>query len=442
MQPQNQKKNLPEIPEYYLYWALENPGYIKKRLRTSEGKLLEIINPGLRNLDNGPDYQNATIKIGGIVYRGDIEFHLRLNDWFAHGHHYDTRYNNVILHILWHPPDLIPPELQTRFDHLILSRFLNCSPSRWCKNLSLLAQPGFSFYPAQELPVFTRSQVEHLAWSRFTRKCDELLALVEQFQWETALYLGLARALGYRNNSRIFSDLVRILPPAKILSIVPANQRSPALFWYIYLYQSGLLEQSRKKSVQQRSSLHEQVFTQLEYYKSHLPVQRQHLTQWNFSRIRPNNNPFYRLAGFAQIFYQHHHHSLFQLTLEIFSARFTLADLMKNLRPLFQIPLNQVLRKGVLELAGMTFSPVLTIGEERFHQFVLNILLPLTYIWAETSDNPGFQIYLEDLYFNFPAVDNLSYLNQKFRETRNPFFGHAFFQQACLEYFGQQNPKS
>ncbi|MEJ2536054.1 MAG: hypothetical protein P8048_03195, partial [Calditrichia bacterium] len=71
-----------------------------------------------------------------------------------------------------------------------------------------------------------------------------------------------------------------------------------------------------------------------------------------------------------------------------------------------------------------------------------NILLPLMYIWAETSDNPGFQIYLEDLYFNFPAVDNLSYLNQKFRETRNPFFGHAFFQQACLEYLGQQNPKS
>jgi hypothetical protein len=81
------------------------------------------------------------------------------------------------------------------------------------------------------------------------------------------------------------------------------------------------------------------------------------------------------------------------------------------------------------------------MGEERFLQFVLNILFPLMYIWAETSENPGFQLYLEDLYFKFPAADNLSYLNQKFRKTRKSLFSHAFFQQAYLEYLTQQNPK-
>jgi len=442
MQAQNQKKTLPEIPEYYLYWSLENPKHIKRKLYTIEGKPLEIINLGQRNLDNGPDYKNATLKIGGIVYRGDIEFHLRLNDWFTHGHHYDTRYNNVILHVLWHSPDVIPNELQTRFDHLILSRFLNCSPAGWCKHLSSLAQPAFSFYGFGKLPELTRSQAEHLSWNRFTRKCDELLSVVEQVQWETALYTGLARALGYRNNSRNFSDLIRILPPAKILTVVPANQRTPLLFWYLYLYQSGLLEQGQKKLFQQRNSLHEQFNNQVEHFKAHLPVQRQHLSQWNFSRIRPNNNPYYRLAGYAQIFYQHQHQSFFQLTLEVFSARFTLADLLKNLKTLFQIPLSQALRNAVLELAGTTFCPVLSIGDERFRQLVLNILLPLMFIWAETSDNPGFQIYLEDLYFNFPAVDNLAFIPQKSRKKPTSLSGHAFFQQAYLEYISQQNTKS
>ncbi|MDQ2718035.1 MAG: DUF2851 family protein, partial [Chloroflexota bacterium] len=31
---------------------------------------------------------------------GDVEFHVRSSDWFAHQHHLDARYNNVILHIV------------------------------------------------------------------------------------------------------------------------------------------------------------------------------------------------------------------------------------------------------------------------------------------------------------------------------------------------------
>jgi hypothetical protein len=441
MQLQNQKKNLPEIPEYYLYWSLGNPRYIKKKLRTTDGKMLEIINLGQRNLDNGPDYKNATLKIGGIVYRGDIEFHLRVNDWFAHGHHYDTRYNNVILHVLWHPPTAIPDKLQTRFDHFILSRFLNCSPSLWCSRLSSLAQPSFAFYPPRALPLLTCSQAENLAWVRFIRKCDEMLSLVQKVQWETALYMGLARALGYLNNSKIFSNLIRILPPAKILSIVPPTQRSPMIFWYIYLYQSGLLDQILRKMLHKTYSSDRHVLTQLNYYKTLLPVQRQQLHQWNFSRLRPNNNPYYRLAGYAQIFYHYHNQSLFQAALEIFSARSSLADLLKNLKQLFQLLLHQTLRRALLELSGQSVCPASTMGEERCLQFILNILLPLMYIWAENNDNPGFQLYIEDLYFNFPGSDNTLFLNPKFHKTRKSLSGHAYVQQAYLEYFSRQNPK-
>lgn len=33
-------------------------------------------------------------------YVGDVEFHVRVSDWFGHRHHSDARYNNVVLHVV------------------------------------------------------------------------------------------------------------------------------------------------------------------------------------------------------------------------------------------------------------------------------------------------------------------------------------------------------
>lgn len=33
-------------------------------------------------------------------YSGDVEFHVRVTDWFSHQHHSDARYNNVVLHVV------------------------------------------------------------------------------------------------------------------------------------------------------------------------------------------------------------------------------------------------------------------------------------------------------------------------------------------------------
>ncbi|HLQ11391.1 MAG TPA: DUF2851 family protein [Ktedonobacteraceae bacterium] len=55
----------------------------------------------------GPDIRDAVLQFapahpdaaeGRIT--GDIEFHVRCSDWYAHQHHTDPRYNNVILHVV------------------------------------------------------------------------------------------------------------------------------------------------------------------------------------------------------------------------------------------------------------------------------------------------------------------------------------------------------
>jgi hypothetical protein len=44
------------------------------------------------------EYATATNSVENIV--GDVEIHIRATDWFAHQHHTDARYNNVVLHIV------------------------------------------------------------------------------------------------------------------------------------------------------------------------------------------------------------------------------------------------------------------------------------------------------------------------------------------------------
>lgn len=69
-------------------------------LVTTEGSSVLILQSGTLQRGSGPDFRNATIMIGEILFTGDIEFHRTFEDWKAHNHHADPKYNAVILHVV------------------------------------------------------------------------------------------------------------------------------------------------------------------------------------------------------------------------------------------------------------------------------------------------------------------------------------------------------
>ncbi|MEI9911467.1 MAG: DUF2851 family protein [Bacteroidota bacterium] len=57
--------------------------------------------PGQYNTHQGPDFTDAKIKIGDTTWAGTVELHIKTSDWNKHNHQTDSKYKNVILHVVW-----------------------------------------------------------------------------------------------------------------------------------------------------------------------------------------------------------------------------------------------------------------------------------------------------------------------------------------------------
>ena len=69
-------------------------------LNTTDGQAVEVVDPGLANPNAGPDFSGAKVVIGGTLWAGNVEIHVKASDWFLHHHDEDERYDSVILHVV------------------------------------------------------------------------------------------------------------------------------------------------------------------------------------------------------------------------------------------------------------------------------------------------------------------------------------------------------
>ena len=204
-----------------------------KDLRTIEGVLVRVIDPGTWNVEAGPDFLHAVLEVGTTRRRlvGDVEIHLHSADWRAHGHATNPAYASVIAHVTWHaaPPDSIWDGLNDTCLRICLGDFLRTRPDFSPDEIDVSA------YPYAHLPATPRP-CEGL----FARNPDLLLAVLRQAgahrlelktrRFKTifvrtqdraqAFYVEMLAALGYKQNAAAFRQLANHLPWQEL----PASQ--------------------------------------------------------------------------------------------------------------------------------------------------------------------------------------------------------------------------
>ena len=290
--------------EQLLHYTWMHRLFPLRELRTTDGRLLEVLNPGIHNTDAGPDFTGAKIKLDGAEWAGNVELHLKTSDWFRHHHDADPAYENIILHVacevdqpLFYPNGQPIPQLQLPVPAFVHDNFDTLSRSDVrprCRGV------------VGDLPLFlVHNWMTTLTLQRFEERARQIMQRRESLDkdWEGTLFVTLARSFGFGINGDAFEQWARSIP----LMAVGKHRDSLFQIEAIFFGQAGLLEDEPSTDVALASSPDDYyIRLQKEYrflrHKFTLtPIPR---SAWKFLRLRPQNFPHIRIAQLAMLYYE------------------------------------------------------------------------------------------------------------------------------------------
>lgn len=281
--------------EQLLHYVWKHKIFSLKELKTTTGQQVEVIDTGLANTDAGPDFFNAKLKLDGVLWIGNIEIHERSSDWFKHGHHADTGYNSVILHIA----SEIDTEISRSNGERIPQIQLICPEAVRTNYKELLETdsypPCYRIIPS--LPPFTaHSWMTALQMERFEQKATLLNERLKRCQgnWEDAFFITLARNFGFGLNGDAFETWAHRLP----FRAVDKHRNDLFQIEAIFFGQAGILEDSDGDGYYLRLK---KEYIYLQHKFELIPM---NTSLWRFLRLRPTNFPHIRIAQLACLYHR------------------------------------------------------------------------------------------------------------------------------------------
>ena len=222
-------------PEKLLHFVWERRYFDDRDLQTTCGKPVEILHPGLLSQDQGPDFLQGKVRIGGILFHGQIEIHVEGEDWYRHKHESDPNYNACVLHVV-HRASRRPVvrEDGSSIPEVVIGERIH--------------QMVFEQYTALQLSQDTlpcASQVSRVPAGRVVRWLDRLS--IERMEdkatrmqaklrgevqdWEQVLWEEIAAYIGGPVNEEAFRDLARRLPVKVMKKEAGGRMRLEALLY-------------------------------------------------------------------------------------------------------------------------------------------------------------------------------------------------------------------
>ncbi|HOC68718.1 MAG: hypothetical protein BWX80_01098 [Candidatus Hydrogenedentes bacterium ADurb.Bin101] len=362
--------------------ALWHTGAFPDRLSTREGHRVRILSPGWWNKLPGPDFTNAQVEFNGNLCTGDIEIHSDAADWYAHGHHNDPAYTNVILHVvLALPPKKAKPAVTAagrKIATLVIpGELLSKAPGHRAEIPERCGQcaTALSRQGTRTLEYFLDLAGEWRILDK-SRRIRERMARVGT---EQAIYEVFMTACGYSQYKKSFQLMAESLPYERARQLA---QQEPMALEAAFFRIAGLWPE--EWPADNDPPEHYQRITAL--LRNELPGLKSLGLIWPRSVSRPANSPERRLAGAAR-----------------FLSRTADRGLEKRLDLVWRQPVPPIERRRALErlFGGATgfwashFSwqgnrarnAAAPLGEGRIRTIIGNVLIPAA-LALTRSDRP------------------------------------------------------
>lgn len=337
-----------------------------RQLLTTDGRVVEVVDVGQHNNNQGPDFFNAKVAIDGVMWAGNVELHILSSDWYRHGHDQDPGYQNTILHVVQRADvDVVLPDGR-KLPQLELE-----IPGRLKAHYADLLKT--TDYPRchgiiSQIPLLkAHLWMDSLLVDRLKERSAKVLERLEDTSgdWERTTFVTLARNFGFGLNGDAFEMWARRVPVSAIAKHRDNLLQVEAMFLGI----AGLLD--RIKDDEAVKLGREYAFLKNKFALTESSQDY----QWKFMRARPQNHPEVRIRQLAFLYHQGN-----------CSMRFLLeAENTDSIRQ-------------VLKQAG--------ISQTSCNLIIINTVVPLLYAYGMKNGIPSYCDRAIALLEELPAEDN------------------------------------
>lgn len=356
--------------ERLLHYVWKYKLYTATPLITTEGRPVQVIDPGMQNTDAGPDFFNAKIKIDGTLWVGSVEIHDKSSDWLLHHHDTDKAYDCVILHIIGFN-DFQP----VRTNGNPIPQMLLTVPENILRSIDWLLYREAALPCLDHItgiaPLHIACWMEALLSERLERKTHDIFLLLDAYQtdWNEVFYITLTRNFGFGVNNDAFERLAKSLP----LRCIQKQRSSHSQIEAMLFGQAGMLKEENDD--------HYYRLLQREYDFLRHKFSLSPMEDFVFKnlRTRPVNFPYLKVAQLAALWVRYD--TLFSAILE---ARST-----GEIKKYFRIP-----PSGYWEthyhFRYASPRKEKTIGENALNILLINTVVPMLFAYGLHNKRPEY----------------------------------------------------
>ena len=416
------------VPERLLRQIWQYRLFNSAPLFTSDGKSVVVRSPGSPNTDAGPDFLEAIVRIGGVLYRGDIEIHSRPGSWRAHGHSTDPHYNSVILHVVLHRGTRTPPPctasgrivpvlvLSSFVDHRLLrkrgsdSKIPRAAPvhcyqtRRSVRRLEeMMRELGRRRIEARVRLLGER--LDQLAEERDGASREGAGSPTTSDAWEQLLYESLFEGMGYSKNRLPFLALARAVPLRPLVQPGPGDSRR---IQAIMFGSAGLLPALYTLREPENRAFVRSLLREWRRIRPVTGVQPLHERDWYFHRLRPANFPTARLAVFCSLLpHLFADHPMDRIVRILKDPARSQREKISSLVGMFGIaPVGFWARH--IHFNGIKRTRGIALGRERAHALIVNTIIPISLLHARLSSDGELRRESHALLGALPAAEENS----------------------------------